>query len=68
VAIYYYYATFHNLGASLTIIIGNGDQYFKKKIIFMSKNLYNGMCQILIDGQQLMTSTWHHRCTYNGIA
>ncbi len=34
----------HNFGPSLTIIIDDGDQYFEKKIIFMSKNLHNVMC------------------------
>ncbi len=29
----------HNLKLSLTIIMNDGDQYFKNKIIFMSKNL-----------------------------
>jgi hypothetical protein len=56
-----YYATCHNFGPSLTIIMDNGDQYFKKK------NLYNDMCQILINGWQLMTSIWHHGCSYYGI-
>jgi hypothetical protein len=27
------YATCHNLGPSLTIIMDNGDQYFEKKIV-----------------------------------
>jgi hypothetical protein len=49
-----YCAMCHNLKSSLTIIIDDGDQYFKKKI--MSKNLHNATCQILIDGWQLMTS------------
>jgi hypothetical protein len=44
----------------------DGDQYYEKK--FMSKNLHNAMCQILINGWQLMTSTWHHGCSYNEVA
>jgi hypothetical protein len=47
--------------------MNNGDQYFKKKIIFMSKNLHGVTCKILINGQQSMMSTWHHGCSYNGI-
>jgi len=50
----YYYATCHNLGLSLTIIMDNGNQYFEKKL---SKNLYSATCHILIYGWQLMTST-----------
>ncbi len=33
----------HNFGPSLTIIIDDGDQYFEKKIFFMSKNLPNAI-------------------------
>jgi hypothetical protein len=44
------------------------DKYFEKKIIFMSKNLHSATCWILVDGWQLMTSTWHHGCSYNGVA
>ncbi len=40
----------HNIGPSLIIIMNDGDQYFKNKIIFMSKNLHNATYQILIDG------------------
>jgi hypothetical protein len=40
----------HNLKPSLAIIMDNGDQYFEKIIIFLSKNLHNAMCQILVDG------------------
>ncbi len=40
----FYFTMCHDLGPSLTIIMDNGDQYFKKKIIFMSKNLHNAMC------------------------
>jgi len=43
----------------------DGNQYFEKKLI--SKNLHNAMCQILINGWQLMMSTWHRVCNYNGI-
>jgi hypothetical protein len=47
----------------------DGDQYFKKKTNFMSKNFHNATCQILINRwQNLMTSTWHHGCIYNGVA
>jgi hypothetical protein len=42
-----------------------GDQYFKKIIIFMLKNLHNATCSILMDGWQLMMWTWHHGCSYN---
>ncbi len=39
------------LKPSLTIITDNGNQYYKKKeMIFMSKNLHNITCYILIDG------------------
>jgi hypothetical protein len=27
----FYYATYHNFGPSLTIIMDDGDQYFEKK-------------------------------------
>ncbi len=47
---FFYCVTCHNLGPSLTSIMDDGDQYFKKIIIFMSKNLHSAMCQILIDG------------------
>jgi hypothetical protein len=43
----------------------DGDQYFE--IFFMSKNLHNAMCKIFINGWQLMMSTWHHGCSYNGV-
>ncbi len=46
----FYYATCHNVEPSLIIIMDNGDQYFEKKIIFMSKNLHSAMCHILIYG------------------
>jgi hypothetical protein len=45
-----YCATCHNFGSSLTIIMNDGNQYFEKKIFFMSKNIHSAMCQILIDG------------------
>ncbi len=57
-------ATCHNFGPSLTIIMDDGDQCFKKKIFFMYKNLHNVMSQILIDGWQLMMLTWHHGCSF----
>jgi hypothetical protein len=63
-----YCATCHNFGSSLTIIMNDGNQYFEKKIFFMSKNIHSAMCQILIDGWQSMTSTWHHGCNYNKVA
>jgi len=46
----FYCATCHNLRPSLIIIMNDGNQYFKKIIIFMLKNLHSAMCQILIDG------------------
>jgi hypothetical protein len=46
----------------------NGDQYFGKKIIVMSKYLHNARCQILKDEWQLMTLAWHRGCNYNGVA
>ncbi len=46
----FYYATCHNLKSSLTIIIDDGNQYFKKKIIFRFPKFHNVMCQILMDG------------------
>jgi signal transduction histidine kinase len=61
-----YCATSYNFGPSLTIIMGNGNQYFEKKI--MSKNLHNAISQILIDVWQLMMLAWHHVCSYNGVA
>jgi hypothetical protein len=30
--------------------MNDGDQYFEKKTIFMSKIFHNAMCQILING------------------
>ncbi len=45
-----YCVTCHNLKQTLTIIMNNENQYFKKKINFMSKFFYNVMCQNLIDG------------------
>ncbi len=56
----------HNFRPSSTIIINDGDQYFEKKI--MSKFFHSAMCQIIVNGWQLMMSTWHHGCSYNGIA
>jgi hypothetical protein len=56
----------HNLEPSLTIIMDNGNQYFEKQI--MSKNLHNAMYYILIDGWQLMMSTWYHVWNYNEVA
>jgi len=34
----------------------------------MSKNIQSAMCHILMDGWQLMTSTWYYGCSYNGVA
>jgi len=62
----FYYATCHNFRPSLTIIMSNGNQDFEKKIV-MSKNHHSAMCHILINWWQLMTSTWHHGCSYNGV-
>ncbi len=64
----FYYATCHNFEPSLIIIMDDGDQYFEKKIIVMSKYLHNATCQILKDEWQLMTLAWHHGCNYNGVA
>ncbi len=55
----------HNLEPPLIIIMDNREKKFEKDI--MSKNLHNVTCQILINGWQLMTSTWHHGCIYNGV-
>ncbi len=38
----------HIFKPSLTIIMDNEDQYFKKKL--MSKNPHNATCHIVIDG------------------
>ncbi len=38
-----YYATCHNFGPLLTIIMNDGDQYFEKKKI-MSKRIQSGPC------------------------
>jgi len=46
----------------------DGNQSFKKKIIVMLTKNHSGTCQILIDGWQLMMSTWYHGCSYNGVA
>jgi hypothetical protein len=40
----------HNFEPSLIIIMNDGDQYFEKKIIFMSTNLHSATCQNLING------------------
>jgi hypothetical protein len=45
-----------------------GYQYFENKILFMSKKFHSATCQNSINGWQLMTSTWHHGCIYNGVA
>jgi hypothetical protein len=43
----------------------DGDQYFEKKLsqIFFIVPHVN-----FKDGWQLMMSTWHHGCNYNGVA
>jgi hypothetical protein len=46
---FYYCAMCHNLRPSLTIIMDNVNHYSKNNN-FMSKNLHNAMCQILIYG------------------
>jgi hypothetical protein len=33
----------------IKFIMDDGDQYFKKNAIFMSKFFHNAMCQILMD-------------------
>jgi hypothetical protein len=58
----------HNFEPSLTIIMDDGDQYFEKKIVFMSKFFHNATCYILIYGWQLMTLAWHHGWNYNWVA
>jgi hypothetical protein len=58
----------HNFEPSLIIIMDDGDQYLKINKIIMSKKFHSGMYQILINGWQLMMSTWYHGCSYNGIA
>jgi hypothetical protein len=58
-------ATCHNLKPALTIKMDDVDQYFTKKI--MSNFYHNTTCYILIDGWQLMTSTWYRGCNYNGV-
>jgi hypothetical protein len=62
----FYSATCHSFKPSLTIIMDNGNQYFEEKI--MSKILHNPMCQILINGWQLMMSIWLHECNYYEVA
>jgi hypothetical protein len=57
-----YCAMFHNFGPSLTIIMDDGDQYFKKKKV---QNVHNATCQFLINGWQLMMLAWNHMCNYN---
>ncbi len=42
-----YCAMCHDFEPSSTIIMDNGDQYFKKKLC--PKNLHTATCQILID-------------------
>jgi hypothetical protein len=44
---FFYYATCHNFGPSLTIIMDDGDQYFE---FFMSNFFHNATCHILING------------------
>jgi hypothetical protein len=61
-----YCAMCHDFEPSSTIIMDNGDQYFKKKLC--PKNLHTATCQILIDKWQLMKSTLHRGCSYNEIA
>jgi hypothetical protein len=47
----------------------NGDQYFKKKIIFMSKFFQNATCYILIYmGDNQWDQIGHHGCNYNEVA
>jgi len=45
----------------------DGDQYFEMNN-FNVNFFHNATCQILMDGWQLMTLTWHHGCSYNVIA
>ncbi len=62
----FYCVTCHNFEPSLAIIMNDGDQYFEKKIMF--KNLYNTTCQKNLNGKQLIMSTCHNGCNYNGVA
>jgi hypothetical protein len=43
----FYYITCHNFKPSLTIIMDDGNKYFKKQI--MSKKFQSAMCHILMD-------------------
>jgi hypothetical protein len=38
------YAMCHNFRPSLIILMDDGNQYFEKKINFMSKNIHNATC------------------------
>jgi len=52
-----YYAMCYSFGLSLTIIINDVDQYFKKKI--KSKKFHSATCQILMDEWELIMSASH---------
>jgi hypothetical protein len=34
----------------------------------ISNNLHSAMCQVLMDGWKLLTSTWCYGCSCSGIA
>jgi len=57
---FFYCATCHNFESSLTIILNDGDQYFKKT--FIQKSLY-ATCEILMDGWKLVMVAWYHGCS-----
>jgi len=61
---FFYYAMCHNFEPSLIIIMDDGDQYFEKKISIF---FHSATCQIFIDGWQLMMSSSHNVCNYNGV-
>jgi hypothetical protein len=63
---FFYYAMCYSFGLSLTIIINDVDQYFKKTI--KSKKIHSATCQILMDEWKLIMSTSHYGCSCNGIA
>jgi hypothetical protein len=63
-----FYATCHNLGPLVLIIIDAENWYSKDKIIFKLKTPHSAMCEILMDGWKLVTSTWRYGCSYSGVA
>jgi len=53
----------HNIGPS-TIIIDNGNQYFKKR----NPNFHSAKYQVLMDGWKLPMSTCRYGCSCKGVA